>query len=85
MRRRLIAWDKRDFDDVTAWIVEWDRNRREHPRGMPDFSTDALYLLPLSIAVLRSSRRMETLTQALVVLTAVLAVLTAVLILRTLL
>lgn len=83
LRRRMILWDNRDFDDIRAWIAEWNKYRTEHHIGMPDFATDALYSLPLLIAVLKSSRRVETLTVVLVVLTAILAVLTAVLIIRT--
>jgi hypothetical protein len=45
----------------------------EHFCDRPDFTSDAIYLLPLSIAVLRSSRQMERLTFVLAALTAILA------------
>jgi hypothetical protein len=79
LRRRLIHWDPRDFDDVDEWLVEWSKCRRDRP----DFTSDAIYLLPLSIAVLRSSRQLERLTFVLAALTAILAALTSVLIFKT--
>jgi hypothetical protein len=63
--RKLVSWSDSDIDDLNAWLSEWARTTP----GRPDFTSDAIYLMPLSIAFLKSSRRLEILTTVLAILT----------------
>jgi hypothetical protein len=72
LRRKLIVWKQSDLDDfqsLSDWISQWAKQKLS---DRPDYTSDAIYLLPLSIALLRSQRTMELLTKILIFLTAVL-------------
>jgi len=74
-----LKFSPRDWDEVTRYLQEWDEWRREGRMDMPDYTTDAMYLVPYTIALIKAQERMEHLTWALISLTIVLIALTAIL------
>lgn len=71
-----LAFDEAHWEQINDYLSEWDRWRKEESKGRPDFTDSAIFLVPVTIALLRSEKRLERLTWALVVLTIVLAALT---------
>lgn len=69
-----LEFREEEWAQINEYLSEWDDWRQG---GRPDFTDSAIYLVPMTIALLRSEQRLEKLTWALVGLTIVLAVLTA--------
>ncbi|HEC96077.1 MAG TPA: hypothetical protein ENI59_00170 [Euryarchaeota archaeon] len=64
--------DPKDWEEINNYLKEWDEWRKKRHVGRPDFTSDAIYLVPFTIALIKSQERIEKLTWALVVLTVVL-------------
>ena len=56
-------------------MKEWDEWRRKKSIGRPDYTSDAIFLVPHIIALIKAQETMERLTWLLIVLTIVLALL----------
>lgn len=82
-KMKMLSFDKKDMDRTNDWLVRWDEYRKEKPFGHPDWTSDAIYQLPLTIALLHSEKTLKRLTVALLFVSVVLAIETLVLIWRT--
>lgn len=68
-----------DWEELVEYMQEWDQwRRKENHLDTPAWTDENVYILPLTISLLRSERRLEKLTRVLLYLTAVMAILTAV-------
>jgi hypothetical protein len=73
-----IEFDPDDWRTITDYLSEWDDWRKEESIGRPDFTNSSIFLVPLTISLFKSEKRLEKLTLALTVLTTILTVLTIV-------
>lgn len=76
----MPPFDQSDVDQVNEWLVKWDEYRQKKPFGHPDWTSDAIYLLPLTISLFKSEETLQKITRWLIVLTVVLVFETAILI-----
>lgn len=67
-----LKFDPKDWEEIHRYLKEWDGWRRKKRVGRPDFTTDAIYLVPFTIALIKSQNKIEKLTWALIILTIVL-------------
>ncbi len=71
---RLPGLKEKDVEQLNNWLANWDEWRRERKIGRPDYTGDAIYVLPLLLGLLKSESTLTKLTYALIILTGVLAV-----------
>lgn len=72
-----IEFEPEDWETLRDYLQEWDDWRRdEGAMDMPAWTDESLYSVPVTIALMKSSNRLESLTRALFWLTVVLAILT---------
>lgn len=68
-----IKFDPKEWDEIVSYMKEWDENRRKRSTGRPSFTTDAIFMVPLVIALIKAQERLEYLTWLLIFLTLILA------------
>jgi len=68
-----LKFDSKDWDKLHIYLKEWDEYRRKTSKGMPNFTTDAIFMVPLVIALIKAQERLEYLTWVLMILTLILA------------
>lgn len=78
--KEILEFNEKDLEQLHNWIKKWDEWRREKKVGLPDYTRDTIYLLPLTIALLKSEHRLSKSTDVLIILTIILAIETLVLI-----
>lgn len=67
-----LEFDPKDWEEIHRHLKEWDEWQRKKGVGRPDFTTDAIYLVLFTIALIKSQNKIEKLTWALIVLTIIL-------------
>lgn len=79
---KIPKFDEKNLEQIHAYLVAWDKWRREKKVGLPDATRDTVHLLPLTIALLKSESRLSKLTLTLIILTTILAIETVILIIK---
>jgi hypothetical protein len=72
---KIPKYDKNDWDQIHEYVQNITSDR-------PDFSSDAIFIIPISMALLKSAEETEKLNKQLLWLTIILALLTAILIIK---
>jgi len=70
-----LKFNPKDWEELHNYLKEWDKWRKKKPVGLPDYTTDAIFTVPLTIYLMKSQKQMTILTWILIILTAVLIVL----------
>jgi len=69
----MLKFKPKPWNELKAYLLQWDKwQRREKRVDRPDGTSDSIYLVPLTIALLKAEKRMEILTWVLIALTVVL-------------
>jgi len=68
---KKLKFDPKDWEEIHNYLKEWDGWRRKKKVGRPDFTTDAIYIVPLTIALIKSQETTEKLTKILTLLTVI--------------
>lgn len=70
-----LEFDSEEWETLRTYINDWDEWRREsNAKDMPSYTDETIYLAALTIALLRSEKRLEKLTRWLIVMTGILTV-----------
>lgn len=70
-----LKFNPEDWEEINKFLKKWDEWRREKgPMDRPNFTSDAIYLLPLTIALMRTQKQNEKLTKVLTGLTFILII-----------
>lgn len=75
MKRKMkleLNFDQKEWVEINEYLKEWDKWRRQGNGDRPDWTSDAIYLVPLTIALMKSQNKIEKLTWVLIILTIVL-------------
>ena len=67
-----LKFNPEDWEEITDYLKKWDEWRRKRRVGRPDYSGDTIYLVPFTIALVESQKKIERLTLVLIGLTIVL-------------
>jgi hypothetical protein len=69
----MLKFKPEDWKELRKYLLQWNEwQTREKCGDRPDFTSDSIYLVPLTIALLKAEKRMEILTWVLIVLTVIL-------------
>ena len=74
-----LKFNPKDWDEINNYLKEWDKWNKS---GRPDNTSDAIYLVPFTIALIKSSKTINRLTWILIGLTLILALQNFILFLR---
>lgn len=77
--RLKLKFNIEDWNVLDKYLREWDEWRKGK-RGRPDYTSDAIFSIPLIISLLKSSEKLKWITWILIVLTLILAIETTLLI-----
>lgn len=69
---KRLKFNPKDWEEINYYLRDWDAWRRKKKVGRPDYTSDAIYLVPFTIALIKSQNKIETLTKILIILTIVL-------------
>jgi hypothetical protein len=68
-----LPFNEKEVIELNEWLAKWDKWRKQKGVGHPDWTGVAIFLMPLTIALLKSATRLTWLTWALIFLTGFLA------------
>lgn len=68
----MLKFKPEDWKELKEYLLQWDQWRRKEMGDRPDHTSDAIFLVPFTIALLKAEKRMEILTWVLIVLTGIL-------------
>ncbi len=69
----MLKFKPEPWNELKGYLLQWDEwQRREKKVDRPDGTSDSIYLVPLTIALLKAEKRMEILTWVLIALTVIL-------------
>jgi len=68
-----LKFNPRDWEEIHNYLKDWDNWRRNKKVGRPDYTSDSIFSIPLTIALMKSQEKIERLTKILIFLTIVLA------------
>lgn len=60
-----LKFNPKDWDEINNYLKEWDKWNKS---GKPDYTSDAIYLVPFTIALVKSSKTIKRLTLILIIL-----------------
>ena len=66
---RKLKFNPNDWEEINNYLKNWDEWRRKKKVGRPDYTTNAIYLIPFTIALIKSQKKVERLTWVLIMLT----------------
>jgi len=75
MKRKMklgLNFDPKEWEEINEYLKEWDKWRKQRNGDRPDWTSDAIYLVPFTIALMKSQNKIEKLTWVLIILTVVL-------------
>ncbi|MBW1932959.1 MAG: hypothetical protein JRI56_08095 [Deltaproteobacteria bacterium] len=64
-----LEFDPKDWEEITQYLGKWKEWRRKRKVGRPDSTSDVIYLVPFTIALIKSQNKIEKLTRILIALT----------------
>ncbi len=67
-----LKFNPKDWEEINKYLKEWDEWRKKKKVGNPDHTSDAIYLVPFTIALIKSSDNLKILTWILIILTIIL-------------
>jgi len=68
----MLKFKPKPWKELRKYLLQWDEWRRKEMADTPDYTSDSIFLVPLTIALLKAEKRMEILTWVLIVLTIIL-------------
>jgi len=69
-----LEFNPEDWEMIFNYLRNWNEWVRSKNIGRPDFTTSAIYLVPFTIALIKSQENIEKLTWVLIILTAILVI-----------
>ncbi len=75
-----LKFNPKELEEINKYLVKWDKWRRDKKVGLPDWTDYNIMLLPLTIALIKSSNNLKWITWILLGLTLILSIETAFLI-----
>ena len=75
-----LKFNPKEWEVLHEYLAKWDKWTKEKPVGRPDYTSDSIFLVPLTISLIKSSNYLKWLTGILIGLTLILALETAILI-----
>ena len=68
----MLKFEPEDWKELREYLLRWNEWRDKEMGDRPDRTSQSIFLVPFTIAILKAEKRMEILTWVLIVLTVIL-------------
>jgi hypothetical protein len=69
-----LTFNEKQIEELNEWLENWKKWRLETRAGPPDSTISGIYLMPLTVALLKSASILSRLTWVLIFLTGFLVI-----------